>query len=63
MTLEDGHLTNILYETTLHDLRREVISYASNKGEVFLLFNNIYDKGWNATGLEKSDTVINRTLL
>ena len=60
--LEDGHLTNILYQTTLRDLRSQVIAYAKNKSEVFLLFDNI-DKGWNASGLEDSDVIMVRSLL
>jgi hypothetical protein len=62
VTLENGHLTNILYQTTLHELRIQVIEYAKNKGKVYLLFDNI-DKGWNASGLEDSDVVMIRTLL
>src|SRR4029077_10423987 len=62
ITLEDGHLTNLLYETTLHDLRAQLIEYAKNKGKLYILFDNI-DKGWNATGLDDSDVVMIRTLL
>jgi hypothetical protein len=60
--LSDGQVTNLLYQTTLSDLREELIEYARKKGKIFLLFNNI-DKGWNASGLDISDIVMIRTLL
>jgi hypothetical protein len=62
VTLEDGHLTNLLYETTLHALKEELIAYTTKKGKIFVLFDNI-DKGWNASGLHDSDIVMVRTLL
>ncbi len=60
--LSDANLTNLLYETTLHDLRSEVMKYAAFKDGICLLFDNL-DKGWNATGLEDTDVVMIRTLL
>jgi hypothetical protein len=60
--LEGGHLTNLLYQTTLHDLRAELIEYVKHKAKIYLLFDNI-DKGWNANGLDDSDVVMIRTLL
>jgi hypothetical protein len=60
--LSDGQVTNLLYETTLSDLRQHLVEYAKNKKLIFLLFDNI-DKGWNATGLEESDVVMIRTLI
>lgn len=60
--LSDDQVTNLLYQSTLSDLREQLVAYASNKGLVFVLFDNI-DKGWNATGLEESDVVIIRTLI
>lgn len=60
--LSDGQVTKLLYETTLSDLRQQLIEYAKNKGTIFVLFDNI-DKGWSATGLEDSDVIIIRTLI
>jgi hypothetical protein len=60
--LSDDQVTNLLYQSTLSGLRDELVTYASNKGMIFVLFDNI-DKGWNATGLEESDVVIIRTLI
>lgn len=60
--LTDAQLMELLHETTLHDLRRELINYTRNKGRIFILFDNI-DKGWNASGLEDSDVIMVRTLL
>ncbi|GAB9131454.1 hypothetical protein ACVMGC_003578 [Bradyrhizobium barranii subsp. barranii] len=60
--LSDDQLTNLLYQSSLGKLREQVAAYTSNKGLVFILFDNI-DKGWNATGLEEADVVIIRTLI
>jgi hypothetical protein len=60
--LGDAQLTMLLYETTLGDLRSELVRYAKNKGKIFLLFDNV-DKAWNANGLDSSDIVMIRTLL
>jgi hypothetical protein len=60
--LSDGEVTKILYQTTLGELRDDLVHYAKNKGKVFLLFDNI-DKAWNANGLDDSDVVMIRTLL
>jgi hypothetical protein len=60
--LSDGQVTTLLYQTTLSDLRDELIRYARQKGKMFVLFDNI-DKGWNANGLDNSDIAMIRTLL
>ena len=60
--LSQAQLTNLLYQTTLADLRRSIESYVANKKGIYILFDNI-DKGWNANGLEPADIVIVRTLL
>lgn len=62
VTLADGQLTALLYQTTLASLRQEVEAYASHKSGVFVLFDNL-DKAWNASGLEDADVIIIRTLL
>ncbi len=59
--LSDDQVTNLLYQSTLSGLREQLVAYASNKGMVFVLFDNI-DKGWNATGLPDSAVVIIRDL-
>ncbi|MEY9392725.1 hypothetical protein ABIF93_011046 [Bradyrhizobium japonicum] len=59
--LSDDQLTNLLYQSSLGKLREQVAAYTSNKGLVFILFDNI-DKGWNATGLEEADVVIIRAM-
>ncbi len=60
--LSQAQLTNLLYQTTLADLRRSIENYVAYKKGIFILFDNI-DKGWNANGLEPADIVIVRTLL
>jgi hypothetical protein len=62
VTLAEGQLTTLLYQTTLANLRRDVEAYAANKSGVFVLFDNL-DKAWNANGLEDADVIIIRTLL
>lgn len=60
--LSRDQLTNILYETTLPDLRSAIELYALEKDGIHVLFDNL-DKGWNAEGLEETDIIMIRTLL
>ncbi|WP_342111975.1 P-loop ATPase, Sll1717 family [Methylobacterium sp. SI9] len=62
VALTHGQLTNIMHQTELQRLRREIEGYARNKSEVHILFDNI-DKGWNASGLEPADLIMVRTLI
>ena len=60
--LSEATLTNILYKTTLGELKDAIIHYSRHKKGVYLIFDNL-DKGWKASGLEDADIVIVRTLL
>lgn len=62
VVLSKDQLTNLLYETTLPELRAEIENYALEKEGIHVLFDNL-DKGWNAEGLENTDVVMVRTLL
>jgi len=60
--LTHPQMANMIYSTTLAELRAEIEKYAAKKGEVHVLFDNI-DKGWNASGLEEADLIMIRTLI
>lgn len=62
IVLSSDSLTNILYETTIANLRHEIEAYVQEKDGVAILFDNI-DKGWNADGLESADIIMVRTLI
>ncbi|MGK2958186.1 MAG: P-loop ATPase, Sll1717 family [Acidimicrobiales bacterium] len=60
--LSDGQITNLLYKHDLRKLRDLLVDYLFDKGEVWVLFDNL-DKGWPPEGLQPIDTVILRCLI
>jgi hypothetical protein len=62
IVLSGGVLTNILYNTELSSLRKEVEEYSKYKSGINVLFDNL-DKSWNADGLENADIIMVRSLV
>jgi len=60
--LSRERVTEILYQHDLPKLRNDVIEYLQEKGEVWILFDNI-DKGWPPHGIEDSDLTILKCLI
>lgn len=55
-------VTELLYQHDLSSLRDQVIEYLQEKGQVWILFDNI-DKGWPPHGIEESDLTILKCLI
>lgn len=60
--LSDGQITNLIHKHDLPKLRASLVDYLYDKGEVWVLFDNL-DKGWPPGSLEAIDTVILRCLI
>lgn len=60
--LSSAEITNLLYQSDIHSLKNNLVTYAKQKGKVWLLIDNI-DKGWPSSGLQEEDFVIMRTLI
>lgn len=61
-TLTQQEITELLYRHDVNLLREQVVEYASLKGKIYILFDNL-DKGWPTHGLEAADVANLRALL
>ena len=62
VNLSVAEITNLLYQSDISILRKDLSEYLKHKEKIWLLFDNI-DKGWPSSGLEKEDFIIMRTLI
>lgn len=60
--LTRAQLTEFLYQHDITRLRTAILDYLTEKGHVWVLFDNI-DKGWSAHGVDESDLVNLRCLI
>jgi hypothetical protein len=55
-------ITGLIHSENIRKLRESLSNYLKNKGEIWLLFDNL-DKGWSTQGLHTGDITILRCLI
>lgn len=61
-SLSTDDITGLIHSENIRNLRTSLATYLKNKGEVWLLFDNL-DKGWSTHGLQTGDITILRCLI
>ena len=62
LMLTGGQVTNLVFSHDLPELRNQLTSYMSLKGDLWILIDNL-DKGWPTHGIAEVDLIILRSLM